>query len=61
MLELDDSVLEGELALLETLNEHLVGIAGGHKRVNGRVEIGVFLPLGGKFKAQLGLLFLAQR
>ena len=61
VLELDDAVLEQELALLEALDEHLVGEAGGGQSVDGGVEVGVLLPFGGKLKSQGGFLFLGQR
>lgn len=61
IFELDDPVLERQLALLEALDEHPVGHMRLAQRMDGRVEIGVFLAFRRQFEPQLGFVFLGQR
>ena len=51
-LDLDDPVLEGQLALLEPLDQRDVGQPRCRQGMNCGVEIGVFLAFGGQFKPE---------
>src|SRR5688572_29694161 len=61
IFELNDAVLERQFALLEPLDQHAVAEMGLRQRVDGGVEIGVFLAFGGQLKAEIRFLFLGQR
>lgn len=59
-LELHDTVLECQFALLEPLNEGSIGKAGPREGLDGSVEIGMLLALGGKLQRQANFLFLIE-
>lgn len=53
--------LSASLRIFHALNQHLVGIGGVEQRCDGRVEIGMFLPLGRQLGAKCHFLFFAER
>ena len=58
--DLDDPVLERQFALLEALDQRDVGKARCREGMDCRIEIGVFLALGGQFQSEPGFDFLVQ-